>query len=772
MLCSPRRIRSSRFCLHEHISGDAADIAFGFARFLLPVFFRRKPGLSMSLNKKEIYEFGDFRLDVDERTIERIDGGQVEPLPAKTFDALVLLVRKQGHLVSKDEFLAHVWPDTIVEENNLEKRVHRLRQFLGVTDSGRKHIETVRGHGYRFVAPVDKLEVSDSWLPETYRKVLEQSEKAGVKAGSPVAAASPATSPEPPSTATSGSTKAEAGRAEQVADHASFHSFATRNMRPARRYLGAFAMLAVLAAGSGLWYFGAFRPAHEKDEIPFDPPPRSIAVLPFADLSPVGDREYLADGISEEILNALTQIPGLTVIARTSSFAFKGSASSIADIARRLNVAYVLEGSVRTEGVTARVTAQLVSAEEEAHLWSRTFDLPLGSAFDLQDRVAKTLLGAVARDLGLEPPPILEARHRPDPEAWEHVLRGRFFYGRRGEGDLERALREFDAAIEADPEFADGWAGRASMLALLGALAAGDYRPDGPAMRAALVGEYRPDDPAIGIALERALALDPDNPEALVRMAVIEWRTGRQEVASQFFDRAIRVGDNSPLVQGALASNALAAFELEPAVALQRRAAALDPLSRVLWANLAYYACVAGDLEEGESAALRAQEIRRDSNVIAIETKIALLRKDDVAARALAGQLPDGPEQAFAWTVLHNRGGDAAESDRALARLRGIEDLGAGQLLVMAHAVRGETDAAFQALAKITDRVLAMPPGGIDWSLLIELRASDFLAPLHGDPRWPAWVADFRQRLVTWMGGDPAETFRRQSELGTAGATR
>jgi DNA-binding winged helix-turn-helix (wHTH) protein/Tfp pilus assembly protein PilF len=140
-------------------------------------------GADMSLKRKEIFEFGDFRLDVDEHTIERIDGTKNGVLPEKAFQTLVLLVRRRGHLVSKEELINFVWPDTIVEDNNLEKCIHHLRQFLGETSNGDKfkYIETVRKHGYRFVGRVRAVEVSFSWLPESFRNGDEQSKSEQAK---------------------------------------------------------------------------------------------------------------------------------------------------------------------------------------------------------------------------------------------------------------------------------------------------------------------------------------------------------------------------------------------------------------------------------------------------------------------------------------------------------------------------------------------------------------------------------------------------------------
>ena len=135
----------------------------------------------MSLERKEIFEFGEFRLDVDEHTIERIDGVRNGTLTEKAFQTLVLLVRRRGHLVTKDELISFVWPDTIVEDNNLEKCVHRLRHFLGESSDGTTYIETVRKHGYRFVGRVHVVEVSFSWLPESFRNGDEPTKSAEAK---------------------------------------------------------------------------------------------------------------------------------------------------------------------------------------------------------------------------------------------------------------------------------------------------------------------------------------------------------------------------------------------------------------------------------------------------------------------------------------------------------------------------------------------------------------------------------------------------------------
>src|SRR5580765_8044010 len=128
-----------------------------------------------SAEKREIFEFGGFRLDLGERTIERIDGHALDTLHEKTLQILALLIGRRGHLVTKDEILEQIWPNSFVEENNVEKRVSHLRQFLSKSESGGKFIETVRGNGYRFVGRVNVVEVSHGWLPETLRPPDEDS---------------------------------------------------------------------------------------------------------------------------------------------------------------------------------------------------------------------------------------------------------------------------------------------------------------------------------------------------------------------------------------------------------------------------------------------------------------------------------------------------------------------------------------------------------------------------------------------------------------------
>ncbi|MFV2007929.1 MAG: tetratricopeptide repeat protein, partial [Longimicrobiales bacterium] len=187
--------------------------------------------------------------------------------------------------------------------------------------------------------------------------------------------------------------------------------------------------------------------------------PRSIAVLPFVNMSDDKDNEYFSDGMTEEILNALTKVPGLRVASRTSSFAFKGQAKDVLEIAEDLRVDSVVEGSVRKAGERVRVTAQLISADDGYHLWSETYDGDLEDIFRLQDEIARSIVEALKIELVGSKDALLVEAETEDVEAYTHYLQGRFFFNRFQENDLERSLEQYRQALEHDPKYGRAYAG-------------------------------------------------------------------------------------------------------------------------------------------------------------------------------------------------------------------------------------------------------------------------------------------------------------------------
>ena len=222
--------------------------------------------------------------------------------------------------------------------------------------------------------------------------------------------------------------------------------------------------LGLVAAAPGIIYFFAIRGGgHSATErtASTDAVPRStsVAVLPFADMSPGKDQEYFADGIAEEILNALAQVEGLHVSGRTSSFSFKGKPTDLAEIGRRLNVATVLEGSVRKAGSQMRITAQLVNTSDGFHVWSRTFDRDLTDIFPVQEEIARDVVAALKVRLLPGRAPSTKWMRTSNPEVHSQYLLGLEFDRRGSTDDWRRALAAYEKALALDPEYAPAWAG-------------------------------------------------------------------------------------------------------------------------------------------------------------------------------------------------------------------------------------------------------------------------------------------------------------------------
>jgi adenylate cyclase len=198
-----------------------------------------------------------------------------------------------------------------------------------------------------------------------------------------------------------------------------------------------------------------------------EPSSSSIVVLPFDDMSPGGDNEYFSDGMTEELINALVKVEGLRVASRTSAFAFKGKDLDVREIGSRLKVATVLEGSVRKEGNRLRITAQLVNAADGYHLWSETYDRELEDVFEIQEQIARAIVGALRVELASGSPVVSPASRTRNLEAYNLYLKGRYFWKRRGEGDLDAAIRYFNESIAEDPAFAPAYSGIADTYNIL-----------------------------------------------------------------------------------------------------------------------------------------------------------------------------------------------------------------------------------------------------------------------------------------------------------------
>jgi adenylate cyclase len=301
--------------------------------------------------------------------------------------------------------------------------------------------------------------------------------------------------------------------------------------------------------------------------------PNSIAVLPFANMSGDAANDYFSDGISEEILNVLAGVPELQVAARTSSFSFKGKAMEVPEIARSLKVRMILEGSVRQQGDTVRITAQLIDAESGFHRWSQTYDRKLQDIFAIQDEIAKAIGDELKVTVG-GPAAGGNSTGTKSVEAYDLYLRGMAAWHRRLDKNLWEAIELFDQALALDPEFTQAYAGQALTYSVLPAYSERIAWDDALA---------RANDLAL-----RALALDPNLPEPLAALAATSSTNRHGATAIALLHRAISLRPSFATAHHWLGVALLNSGRIDEAVATLEHAAQLDPRSPAIADNLAF----------------------------------------------------------------------------------------------------------------------------------------------------------------------------------------
>lgn len=593
------------------------------------------------------------RVLIDPRERRLLIDGKPCVVGARAFDLLLALAEHRDRVVTKAELFDAVWPGVVVEENNLQVHVSALRKLLG-PDS----ITTVAGRGYQLTLPGE----------------------APAPAAPPPAAAAPA--------------PASHGLAARLAS----------------RKAAAFAGIALAALGAGVWFSFASAPRLEgilgRQAGATD---ASIAVLPLVNLSADREQEYFSDGVSEDLINLLARVPQLRVIARTSSFSFKGKDLPIETIARQLKVATILEGSVRRAGDKLRITLQLVRAADSSQLWSATYDRDVGQIFQVQDEVAAAVVEQLKGRLLAAP------KSRPlDPRVYPLVLRARALVLQgtpEARGQAKELLRE---ALRIDPRENQARHGLVRLYMSEAVQSGGDpdaaYRAARAAATEALAFDpgFAPayaeltrlaslqdnDLPAAARHLQRALALDPRDPQVLDAAAWLLWQLGRFEQAAAISNYLLAHDPANPDRHAAVGRNAILARRWDDAVAAQRDSIALAPAAAILRHSLGLTLLVKGDARGALS------EVRVE---------------------------PDPFWRTLGFAFVYHALGERSQADSALAELEAkYADVGAYNIAEV-RAFRGEADLAFAWLEKavaVRDAGLALVAGS---SLMDSIRA---------DPRW------------------------------------
>jgi TolB-like protein/Tfp pilus assembly protein PilF len=442
----------------------------------------------------------------------------------------------------------------------------------------------------------------------------------------------------------------------------------------------------------------------------------SIAVLPFVDMSQGKDQEYFSDGLSEQLLNELAQIPGLHVAGRTSSFYFKGRNEDLRTIGKKLNVATVLEGSVAKSGNTLRVTAQLINADDGYHLWSHTYDREFKDVFALQDEIAAAVVEALK--LKLLPGQAASAGRHVDPQAYNQFLIGRKLGREQSIVGWNKAIQAYRKALAIDPDYAAAHASLADLLYEI---------------------SYFSDDAATVIAkqeaalreAETAVRLDPGLGDAYRVRARIRSET-RFDQAGAMTDirRALQLSPNDSDVLAEAARLFTVSRRFDEAQAVVDKAVELDPLSTDALLSMAELQMARGDWAGARDYFQRILQIAPASNYASSGMVQAWL--GDGNPQAALAAIPAGEADArtlYSRALVQHSLGNRQEADRALDEFIARYAAGWAYQIGVVYAWRGEKDKAFEWL----ERAWLQHDGG-----LLRIDTEPMLAPLWKDPRYPA----------------------------------
>src|SRR6266542_4145522 len=533
-----------------------------------------------------IYEFGPFHLDAPRRLLLR-EGKQVR-LPAKAFEILLVLLEEKGRLVEKDELMRRVWPEAVVEENNLTVNMSALRRSLGESPRDRRYLVTVPGRGYQFVADVRQhggerareseqevlanqgvAEISAEqarWAVEA--KPLSPGSSWGLGSGpAQVAAAQTngAASNRGPQAGSAGSPAEHLGWGARPLGMAHTHTPSSAEYigREIKRHKhGVLLVLAALLATTIIVAYLAYSrylAGGSKAEI------TSIAVLPFANNTGDSNAEYLSDGISESLINSLSQLPGVKVIARSSAFKYKGTEVDLKEVAKALGVEAILTGRVTQRGENLSISVELVDARDKTQMWGEQYDRKMSDLLAIQREIAseiveKLKLKVSGAEKGL-------AKHYTESnEAYQLYLKGRFYWDKRTAEALKKSIEYFNQAIEKDPRFALAYAGLADCYVV-------------PAIRLA----PREAMPKAKAAAMRALELDETLAEAHASLARVlaaydwDWTNAEKE-----YKRAIELNPRYAVAHQWYGGYLAVMGRSNEALAERKLALELEPLSLIV----------------------------------------------------------------------------------------------------------------------------------------------------------------------------------------------
>jgi TolB-like protein/DNA-binding winged helix-turn-helix (wHTH) protein len=621
--------------------------------------------------------FGAFELDATSgelRPTETANPNQKIVLREQVFQMLLMLLERKGAIVTREEIKNRLWADdTVVDfDRGINTTIQVLRRSLGDSADKPRYIETLARRGYRLTVPIEYLESVPGTDLEKDRDQRQRAAPISIDAGT-----------------------------------------SQRRTRPRWLAPAMLLVLAVALVGVVFVSWRRFRPTET-------PRPQRIvlAVLPFENLTGDPNKEYLADGLTEETISQLSRLnpEQLGVIARTSVMGYKRKDARLDQIARDLSVQYVLENSLRESGNQIRLTAQLIQVKDQTHLWSKDYDYPATDILKVQDDVAKAVAQEIKVRLTSQQQAELGQSHSVKPEAFDAYLQGYHFFERNTDKDTQLAAKSYERATQLDPSYALAWVQLSRVHKW-------------QASRGLI-----PTDEGYRLAREevnRALALNPNLALAYVQMGRMKQQVDFDWVGGdESIQRAVALEPGNPEVVRSAGFSAAILGRFDEALRLTRRAVDLDPLNAMSWEILGETKFNAGQADEAIEDLKRAVELNPDlwnGRIFLSEIYILQGRPQDALLEIERVRLDSTRVSLYA--IAYHALGREKESDAALSELIAKYHSGSEYVIAGVYAFRQESDEAFKWL----DRAYVQRNSG-----LILTRVDPLLKNLRHDPRFAA----------------------------------
>jgi len=647
----------------------------------------------MQATPAQLYEFGDFRLNTAKRLLQRLDGTTV-PLTPRVFETLLYMVEHHDTVLDKERLMEAVWPDSIVEENNLSQNISTLRRIFGETPGSHSYIVTVPGRGYRFVAEVCNRTGN----------------------GSATVNAEQGTGP------TLAGNRTEAAT---VKGRRRFVGGKTGG-RLALAVLGVIVLtVAFLAGGPSVGWLKKHR---VENTAPTTSPEtvtnrvRSIAVLPFEPLGQDMNDELLGLGMADAIIGRMSNLKKLVVLPTSAVSKYKGPTSDPLAAGRALQVDAILSGTIQRSGDQVRVTAQLVHVARGRTIWSEKFDQTFTDIFGIQDSISDSVVRSLALNLTTDEQKQLGKHYTTNVAAYDSYLMGLYFWNKRSKEGLEKAIDYFGRAVEKDPNFALAYALMADCYYLQ------------------LFYGYNPPPDTIGnakAAADRALLLDDSLAEGHVARAMVHSLQQEPRLTMESLRRALELNPNLAIAHQRYAWCLCASGRLNDAVREMKRAQELDPLSATNSTALGILLTFARQFNGALAYCSRAAELEPNNYLVRCNLAITYglngMFQQAIDQYRMAGELsPEnkGDVLASIATVLTSAG-RKSEADSMMPEILELATAGKADPynVTVLCAARGDKEQGFKWLAKaLANRQLM---SGI-------VRYDPLLDPLRSDSRFAA----------------------------------